>query len=103
MGVLIGTRAIAKPIVHYATSFLIGADPEEMKRVKPDINNKPKLITEISTKFFVYLAVGFNCLFTVPVVFRAVGCERATFHTEVYNNIDEKLIFFIGIWHTEKK
>ena len=81
--VLIATRAIAKPIVHYATSFLIGADPEEMKRVKPDINNKPKLITEISTKFFVYLAVGFNCLFTVPVVFRAVGCERATFHTEV--------------------
>ena len=81
--VLIATRAIAKPIVHYVTSWLIGANPEELKRVKPDINNKPKLITELSTKFFVYLAVGFNCLFTVPVVFRAIGCERATFHTEV--------------------
>ena len=81
--VLIATRAIAKPIVHYVTSYLIGADPEEMKRVKPDINNKPKLITELSTKFFVYLAVGFNCIFTAPVVFRAIGCERATFHTEV--------------------
>ena len=30
-----------------------------------------------------YFAVGFNILFVAPIVFRVMGCERATFHTEV--------------------
>ena len=50
---------------------------------KHEIQNKKKLYVELATKFFVYFAVGFNILFVAPIVFRVMGCERATFHTEV--------------------
>ena len=81
--VIIATRAIAKPLVFYGTSFLINANPRELQAQSHDISNKKKLIAELATKFFAYLAVGFNCNFTAPIVFRVIGCERGTFHTEV--------------------
>jgi hypothetical protein len=81
--VIIATRAMSKPIVYYTTSFLVNADPQKLKAQKHEITNRKKLIVELATKFFTYLAVGFNCNFTVPIVFRVIGCERATYHTEV--------------------
>ena len=81
--VIIATRAIAKPVVFYTSCALVNANPTLLNAQKHDIANKKKLIVDLATKFFVYFAVGFNCLFTVPSVFRAIGCERSTFHTEV--------------------
>ena len=81
--VIIATRAIAKPLVYYTSCLLVKVSPSALHAQKHDIRNKKKLIVELATKFFVYFAVGFNCLFTVPSVFRAIGCERSTFHTEV--------------------
>ena len=81
--VIIATRAIAKPLVFYTSAFIIKANPIELRLQKPDVNNKKKIFVEICSKFFVYLAVGISCTFIVPIVFRVIGCERATFHTEV--------------------
>lgn len=81
--VIIATRALCKPTVYFMTSKLLGTDVRTLKQQKNDVANKKKLVAELTTKFLTYLAVGFNCLFTVPTVFRAIGCERATFHTEV--------------------
>ena len=83
-GVVINaTRAIAKPLVFYTSAFIVNANPSELKLQKPTVENKKKLVTELTTKFFAYLAVGFSCTFIVPIVFRVISCERATFHTEV--------------------
>ena len=81
--ILIATRAMAKPMIFYLSCFLVSAKPQEIKAQKHEIENKKKLFVEISTKFFVYFAVGFNILFVAPIAFRVIGCERATFHTEV--------------------
>ena len=81
--ILIATRAISKPIIFYLSCFLVNAKPQEIKAQKHEIQNKKKLIVELATKFFVYFSVGFNILFVAPIVFRVIGCERATFHTEV--------------------
>lgn len=81
--VVIATRAIAKSVVFYTSCFVVGARPRDIKNQKFDIGNKQKLFVELSTKFFGYMAVGFNILFMVPLVFNVIGCERATFHTEV--------------------
>jgi hypothetical protein len=48
-----------------------------------DISNRNKLIAELSYKFVTYIIIGINVLFIAPYVFRTIGCERATFHTEV--------------------
>jgi sphingosine-1-phosphate phosphatase 1 len=48
-----------------------------------DVSNRNKLIAELSYKFVTYIIIGINVLFLAPLVFRAIGCERATFHTEV--------------------
>ena len=81
--VIIATRAIAKPLVFYTSAYIVNGNPAELKLQKPTVENKKKLITELRTKFFSYLAVGFSCTFIVPIVFRVISCERATFHTEV--------------------
>ena len=70
-------------IAFYTSCFIVNATPANIRAQNYDIANKKKLFVEISNKFFVYFAVGFNCLFVVPIVFRAIGCERSTFHTEV--------------------
>jgi len=81
--ILIATRAMSKPLIFYLSCFLVNANPQEIKSQKHEVQNKKKLYVELATKFFVYFAVGFNILFVAPIVFRVMGCERATFHTEV--------------------
>ena len=81
--IIVATRAICKSVVFYTSCFVINAKPEVIRAQNFDIDNKQKLFVELCTKFLVYFAVGFNCLFVVPIVFRVIGCERATFHTEV--------------------
>ena len=81
--VIIATRAIAKPLTFYTSAFLMNANPIELKAQEPNVKNKKKVFAELMTKFFTYFAVGVSCTFMVPVVFRVIGCERATFHTEV--------------------
>jgi sphingosine-1-phosphate phosphatase 1 len=59
---------------------------EKMKKLQDqtyDISNRNKLIAELSYKFVTYIIIGINVLFIAPYVFRTIGCERATFHTEV--------------------
>lgn len=53
-----------------------------------DISNRNKLIAELSYKFVTYIIIGINVLFIAPYVFRTIGCERATFHTEVWIELE---------------
>ena len=55
-----------------------------------DVSNRNKLIAELSYKFVTYIIIGINVLFLAPYVFRTIGCERATFHTEVWVDISQK-------------
>ena len=49
-------------------------------KVKPSTR---EVFVELSYKFVTYMSMGFNIVFLAPAVFRLVGIERPTFHTEV--------------------
>ena len=72
-------------------------DAETLKMQEHDIRNKKKLAVELVCKvsrrvtwlsppdpllqLLTYTAIGFNCCFLAPGVFRALGCERPAFYT----------------------
>lgn len=45
--------------------------------------HKPGVITELFTKFFSYVVVGFTVTHIAPNIFRNLNIERPTFHTEI--------------------
>ena len=70
--ILIATRAIAKPIVFYSSCLLAGEEPKRIRKQAHDIRNTAKIRIELATKFLSYLAVGFNTMFVVPIVFQVI-------------------------------
>ena len=72
-----------KPFTYFIACCLLGENMTKLQRQKHDVANKNKLIAELSYKFVTYVIIGINVLFVAPFVFRTIGCERATFHTEV--------------------
>lgn len=44
---------------------------------------KPGIVTELFTKFFCYVMVGFTVTHIAPNTFRYLQIERNTFHTEI--------------------
>ena len=77
------SRAVFKPFTYFIACCLLGENMTKLQRQKHDVANKNKLIAELSYKFVTYVIIGINVLFVAPFVFRTIGCERATFHTEV--------------------
>jgi len=55
--------------------------PEE--RLISIAEKKPGLITELFTKFFTYILVGFTVTHVATNLFRTLGIERPSFHTEI--------------------
>ena len=61
----------------------MGQDAARLRQESVDVNNKPKLVAELTTKLVTYVAIGIVVMYLAPLAFRTIGCERATFHTEV--------------------
>jgi sphingosine-1-phosphate phosphatase 1 len=81
--VLVATRAIFKPLSYFIACRVMGEDMAKLKAQTADISNKHKICAELTYKFCTYVAIGYNTMFLVPIVFRVMGIERSTFYTEV--------------------
>ncbi|XP_077285829.1 sphingosine-1-phosphate phosphatase 1-like [Arctopsyche grandis] len=80
---VIATRAIAKSISYAFVCALLGKDKNELRNSENSLENKNKIIVELSYKYFTCAMIGFNSLFLLPNVFKLVGIERPTFYTEI--------------------
>jgi len=79
-------------VVVYATKAIIKAlGSLILKRVTRPSNTfssvinctRKEVFVELTYKFITYSSVSFNVVFLSPVVFRLIGIERPTFHTEI--------------------
>lgn len=80
---IMATRAICKSLSYALVCFLIRKDPHELKRSENSLQNRSKLIVELSYKYFTYGMIGFNTVFLLPHVFQLLGINRPTFYTEL--------------------
>lgn len=80
---VIATRAIAKSISYAFVCALLGKDKNELRNSPNSLQNKDKIIVELCYKYFTCSTVGLTTLVLFPNVFKLVGIERPTFHTEI--------------------
>ncbi|XP_031617143.1 sphingosine-1-phosphate phosphatase 2-like [Contarinia nasturtii] len=80
---VIATRALGKSIAYAVVCMLLGRDQNEVKASESTLENRDKIIVELSYKFFVYSSIGFivNCL--LPNVFKMLNIGRPDFYTEI--------------------
>jgi len=82
-GIGVATRAVFKPTSYFTVCTILQCDGETLKLQDHHIRNKEKLAAELFCKLLTYTAIGFNVCFLAPGVFRALGCERPAFYTEL--------------------
>ena len=79
----VAIKAVFKSLTYKAACFYMDADPNEVRKQPCHIDNKPKIVAELTYKFVTYVAIGFDVLFIAPWVFQAIGIERSKFYTEL--------------------
>lgn len=80
---VLATRAIAKSFSYAFVCAILGKDKNELRNSENSLDNKNKIIVELSYKYFTYGMIGFNTLFIFPTVFNLIGIDRPTFYTEI--------------------
>lgn len=80
---VIATRAVGKSIAYAFVCMLLGRDQNEVKASESTLENRDKIIVELSYKFFVYSMIGFNINFLLPNVFKLLNIGRPDFYTEI--------------------
>lgn len=80
---VIATRAVGKSIAYAVVCMLLGRDKNEIKASKSSLENRDKIIAELSYKFFVCSMIGFNTNYLLPNVFKMLNIERPDFYTEI--------------------
>ena len=81
--IFLATKAVVKPLTIYAACYIMNEDPNKLMKQKNDIKNKHKMYADLTQKFIVHLAVGFNIITISPLAFQVMGVERATYYTEL--------------------
>lgn len=80
---VIATRAVGKSIAYAFVCMLLGRTTNEIKASESTLENRDKIIVELSYKFFVCSIIGFNTNFLLPNVFKMLNIERPDFFTEI--------------------
>ncbi|XP_053695201.1 sphingosine-1-phosphate phosphatase 1-like [Sabethes cyaneus] len=80
---IVATRALGKSISYAFVCFLLGRDKNELRRSENTLENKNKIIVELSYKFFTYGMIGFNTQYLLPTVFKLLRIGRPDFYTEI--------------------
>lgn len=80
---VVATRAIGKSIAYAVVCALLGRDKTEIKKSENSLENRDKIIVELSYKFFVYGMIGFNTNYLLPNVFKMLNIGRPDFYTEI--------------------
>lgn len=80
---VIATRAIGKSIAYTFVCMLLGRKCDEVKASESSLENRDKTIVELSYKFVVCCAIGFNTNYMLPNFFKMLGIGRPEFYTEI--------------------
>lgn len=80
---VIATRAAGKSIAYAFVCMLLGRDQNEVKASESTLENRDKVIVELSYKFFVYSCIGFIISCLLPNFFKMLDIGRPEFYTEI--------------------
>lgn len=80
---VLATRAIAKSISYAFVCALLGKDKNELRNSENTLENRDKTIVELCYKYFTCGMIGFNTLYLLPNVFKALDIGRPDFYTEI--------------------
>lgn len=80
---VLATRAIFKSLSYATVCALLRINQQDVTMRRANVSQRQFVIVELSYKFMTYAAVGFDIIYTAPLVFRLIGIERPEFYTEV--------------------
>lgn len=80
---IVATRAIGKFITYAVACTLLGRDRTELIRSENSLQNRHKIIVDLSSKYFQSAMIGFNLQYLLPNVFRLLKIGRPDFYTEI--------------------
>ncbi|KAM3959581.1 sphingosine-1-phosphate phosphatase 1 [Aphomia sociella] len=80
---VLATRAIGKSVSYAFVCALLGKDKNELRNSEDSLDNKNKIIVELSYKYFTYGMIGFNTTYVLPNVFDLLQINRPTYYTEI--------------------
>ncbi|XP_035910730.1 sphingosine-1-phosphate phosphatase 1-like [Anopheles stephensi] len=80
---IVASRAFAKSISYAFVCFILGRDKNELRQSEDTLENKNKIIVELSYKLFTYGVIGFNTQYLLPSVFKLLNIGRPDFYTEI--------------------
>lgn len=80
---IIIVRVITKWFTYCALCTVLRIDVDNLKRSADTLENKHKTFVDLTYKFVSCTIIGFNILYTLPILFRYLGIERTTFYTEI--------------------
>uniref|UniRef100_A0A182JYB0 Phosphatidic acid phosphatase type 2/haloperoxidase domain-containing protein n=1 Tax=Anopheles christyi TaxID=43041 RepID=A0A182JYB0_9DIPT len=80
---IVASRAFAKSISYAFVCFILGRDKNELRQSEDTLENKNKIIVELSYKWFTYGVIGFNTQYLLPSVFKLLNIGRPDFYTEI--------------------
>lgn len=79
---VVATRALAKSLCYAVIGTLLGRDRNELRRSENSLQNHDKTIVELCYKYLACGAIGFNTVYLLPNVFKALDIGRPDFYTE---------------------
>lgn len=80
---VLATRAFGKSISYAFVCALLGKDKNELRNSENSLDNKNKIIVELSYKYFTCAMIGFNTTYVFPNVFALLKIDRPTYYTEI--------------------
>ncbi|KAG6445482.1 sphingosine-1-phosphate phosphatase 1 [Manduca sexta] len=80
---VLATRAIGKSVSYAFVCALLGKDKNALRNSENSLNNKHKIIVELSYKYFTYGMIGYNTTYVFPNVFDLLRINRPTYYTEI--------------------
>lgn len=77
------TRTVCKPFGYNLACAVLGRDPKEVKNSENTLENKHKIIADLTYKFITCGMIGLDTSFLVPNLFKFLNIGRPDFYTEV--------------------
>jgi len=99
---LVVLRTVLKVVVHGLVSRLITSTPPQEEKGSNGHGKQGKLLpwsVEMPTKFVTYSTLSAACIIFVPMAFRAIGIERETYFTEIWELTCSLSFPFLTRWY----
>lgn len=74
---------VGKYLFFMIISLILRRNWKELKKSDDSLENKPKIVADLFTKFLVYTSIGLCVQFVVPLIFTQIGINREGFYNEI--------------------